>query len=214
MSIEDNTTKTCNFCKKTYPLGEFGKDKNSKDGISWYCKYCNRERAKKWREQNRDRARARDAAYAAANREQARDRARKWRLENLDRDRENTRRWQENNRDRAYANQRAWRASNPEKVKQYSRTYWENNRDKYQHQKALRRASELQATPAWVDANALSSIYAKAARLRAAGQDVHVDHIVPLRGKNVCGLHVPWNLQIIPASDNLRKGNRLHPPPH
>ncbi len=44
---------------------------------------------------------------------------------------------------------------------------------------------------------------------KRAGENLSVDHIVPLRGDGVCGLHVPWNLRIVPLLDNQRKNNRL-----
>lgn len=73
-----------------------------------------------------------------------------------------------------------------------------------------RKAAEKQAVPKWVDTGALNAIYAMCARASACtGGSFHVDHIIPLRGKTVCGLHVPWNLQVIPAINNLRKSNRL-----
>ena len=74
---------------------------------------------------------------------------------------------------------------------------------------AKRRAKKRNASPSWADPAAIKAIYREAKRRIAAGEDVHVDHIFPLAGKAVCGLHVHFNLQIIPAKENLKKSNKF-----
>lgn len=72
-----------------------------------------------------------------------------------------------------------------------------------------RRAAKKKRTPGWANMNAIRAIYYKCAEISAAmGIEHHVDHIVPLQGRKVCGLHCEANLQIIPASENVRKHNK------
>lgn len=77
---------------------------------------------------------------------------------------------------------------------------------------AARRFSCEQAQPIWADKAKMQDIYREAQRVsRITGMSYHVDHIVPLTSKLVCGLHNEFNLQILPGQDNLRKHNRYWP---
>lgn len=70
-----------------------------------------------------------------------------------------------------------------------------------------RRRREWQATPAWADMKAIRSMYRQAELMtKATGELYVVDHIVPLAGKLVCGLHVHWNMRVIHWKENSKKG--------
>lgn len=77
---------------------------------------------------------------------------------------------------------------------------------------ANRRAAETRQTPSWADKEAIRAVYLEAVRLtQETGVQHHVDHVIPLRGRLVSGLHVHQNLQVIPWLDNLKKSNRHVP---
>jgi len=90
--------------------------------------------------------------------------------------------------------------------------YAKANPEKFAMKTRKRKVAKLQRTPFWLNAGQefeMECIYKYCAALRSVGLDYEVDHMVPLQGKTVSGLHVPWNLQILTASENAAKGNRL-----
>jgi len=117
------------------------------------------------------------------------------------------------NKEKIRAMKAAWNERNPDKVLIHRQTA----KGKYKAQKnadtAIRRSSMRMRTPKWLSQDDLWMIEQayELAQFRAKifGFAWHVDHIVPLQGKTVSGLHVPWNIQVIPGVLNVKKGNRL-----
>lgn len=96
----------------------------------------------------------------------------------------------------------------------YNNYYEKTHEGKIKKRKraALRDRRNRQATPKWLTKEhkqQIADTYELMRDCRAVtGEDYHVDHIVPLRGENICGLHVPWNLQVLPGYVNITKSNK------
>lgn len=103
-----------------------------------------------------------------------------------------------------------YKQKHPEKIREKDRQYRKKNRPRLNRQRADYLAAQLQAQPAWASVAAIDAAYESADYLtRLTGVSFEVDHVVPLRGKTVCGLHIAANLEPIPAVENRRKCNRL-----
>lgn len=178
------STKKCRDCKKNRKLAKFPERNNR-------CVDCRLKYNRLYRKINKKRINKQKAAYR-------------------------------NGRGRVgtLLRQRAYRERHYEKLLQKKREYNEKNRAKvnagnkrYRKTKKgrlairamvqNRRAVKRRAVPKWADLKKVREIYLN------CPEGYHVDHIVPLRGKIVCGLHVENNLQYLLIKDNLRKGNRL-----
>jgi hypothetical protein len=106
------------------------------------------------------------------------------------------------NRDYEVARTRAKYQNNPEKVKATNAAWVAKHPNVWSHYATKRRADLILRTPPWADLERVKQIYAD----RPDGY--HIDHVIPLRGKWVSGLHVPENLQYLPAAKNNRKFNK------
>ena len=95
----------------------------------------------------------------------------------------------------------------------YKKKYKAENTELYRILTNTRRRRHRQATPAWLTTeqrNAIKQLYIEARKLtKLTGVKYEVDHIVPLINDDVCGLHVPWNLQVLTKDENLKKSNKI-----
>lgn len=185
-------------------------------------------RIKSWNERHPDVRREISRRAWRKNPEKAKAATRRWIEKNRDYWREHMRQWNAANRDRARELRRArvaadpeaaaekWRARNAkryygltpeqrEKERERFREYAKSNRAPFNARRAKRRAAELQATPQWGQ-EGIKALYRLAAK-----NGFHVDHIIPLTSPVVCGLHVIYNLQLLPPTENLSKANRFDP---
>lgn len=117
------------------------------------------------------------------------------------------------NHDEIKAKRATYRDENRDTINAYFREYASSNRDKRNAHHARRRSALINRTPSWLtsdDFQEIRDLYLAAQMFKMyTGDSYHVDHIIPLQGETVSGLHVPSNLQVIPAKENMVKNNRF-----
>ena len=173
------------------------------------CTICSVESSTAWKKEHRSQATSSSKVWRDSNREHVREVKRIWNTAHPEWQKARSRKWFLANKDRANQQHYAWVARNPEVARNLIDSWIKANPSKRAATTAKRRAALLSRTPVWSDLNAIEEIYRDASEFRAAGLAVDVDHIIPLQGRLVSGLHVPANLRVLLSAANRSKSNHF-----
>ena len=153
---------------------------------------------------NKERIKKYKKLYYLKNKDKLKKYCKEYKLKNIEHLKEYTRLYRLNNKNKIKESKRLSRLKNKNKVKETKRLYHLKNPHIKNIANAKRRASKLKATPKFANLKKIKEIY------KNCPKGYHVDHIIPLNSKLVCGLHVEWNLQYLTQSANSLKSNKLY----
>lgn len=184
------TSRVCTACKQEKPLPEFYKHPVGPYGRACKCIPCSKQVNSAAYNKNRSKRLASMSAYRSDNLARIREQKRVPHIPEL------------------YV-PKGWRTQSQEYKRIRDRLSYETD-ERYKVANLVKAARRRACQAPWADEDKIQAIYAEARRLTVeTGIEHHVDHIIPIKGDIVCGLHVETNLRIVPAAENLRKKNKF-----
>ncbi len=199
--------KQCSICKVIKTTKNFYKDKSRFDGLQYKCKDCDNKRHADHRIKNKNEISIRCHNYYLKNIKLIKKQHKNYRNKNNKKIKEYSKLYFKNNKEKIYRYienniekirelRKEYRKKNINKITKYLKLYYKQNRKKYLAHSNKYKISKINRTPEWSDLKEIERIY------NNCPNGYHVDHIIPLQGKNVSGLHVPQNLQYLTRSEN------------
>lgn len=195
--------KLCSKCKTTKSKQEFHKCSRSKDGLHSNCKICRNLVYKLDYNKNPEKYYKKSIEYAKKNPTKISEIQKTYYKNNKDKVKKRFKNWREKNYNYHLDQCQKWKKDNKELVKCYNQKWNKENNKQKNYLNSKRRADLLNRTMKWSELDLIKKFYEN------CPEGYHVDHIIPLKGKEVSGLHVLNNLQYLLAEDNLRKNNKF-----